>query len=312
MTPIAVFAYNRPEHVTRALESLARCVRIDECRVYIFCDGPKAEKEANSVWATRSAVHELAPKLNAEIIERENNFGLARSIVTGVTELCERYGRVIVLEDDLLVSPDFIDFMLQSLDRYSDSDNVFQVAGFMYPVDHPASTDAFFLPMTCTWGWATWHRAWTNFDATPDVAILERLAGSEIRARFDPYGDDRFIRMLRKRIRGENNSWGILWYSHVFQRHGLILWPRQSLVWVGGFDSSGTHCGDGAPFAQEPAESFRLTRLETPARFPGLIAVDDAAFGRIKELFWNSRSTRSIARVSQKILSILHRILYRD
>ena len=181
-TPIALFTYNRAEHTARVLNSLANCARLDECSLHIYCDAPKREEHAAGVEASRDVVRAEAPKFGATVIERDVNFGLARSIVEGVTDLCDRYGRVIVLEDDLVLSPSFIDYMLQALDRYADEANVYQVSGYMFPIMQPEDTDAFFLPLITTWGWATWRRAWQIFDWDASGA-LERLKDPSLRRR---------------------------------------------------------------------------------------------------------------------------------
>lgn len=242
-TPVALFTYNRAEHAGRALESLARCRRIEECRFYIYCDGAKGDHDLAAVEASRRVVREWAPKFRATVIERSENQGLSRSIVGGATDLCQEYGRVIVLEDDLLVSPHFIDYMLQALDCYQDEPRVYQISGYMFPVELPATIDAVFLPLTTTWGWATWDRAWRSFDWKATGAV-KALHDPAVQRRFDLDGAYPYSSMLRERLAGKNDSWGILWWWSVFKRDGLALHPRYSLVLNRGFDGSGVHCGE--------------------------------------------------------------------
>ena len=174
--PIAVFAYNRPSHLSSALESLSRNDRLSECNVVVYCDGPKTRQDVSPVAAARRVASEWASGHGGTVVERKENLGLAQSIVAGVSEQCEAAGRVIVVEDDLILAPRFVDYMLQALDRYEAEDRVYQVSGFMFPVDHPLEPDAFLLPLTTTWGWATWARAWKAFDWTaPGAASLETV-----------------------------------------------------------------------------------------------------------------------------------------
>src|SRR5690349_8784695 len=119
-TPIALFTYNRPEHTKRALLSLAQCSRLHECSLHIFCDGPRLAQHQPAVMASRRIVNDFALRFQTQVVERAENLGLARSIVSGVTSLVREYGRIIVLEDDLVLNPDFVDYMLQALDRYQD------------------------------------------------------------------------------------------------------------------------------------------------------------------------------------------------
>jgi len=243
VTPIALFTYNRAEHTERVLRSLANCSRLDECLLHIYCDGPKTETHATAVEASRKVVREHAARLGARIIERDTNLGLAHSVVDGVTDLCNRFGRVIVLEDDLVLNPGFLNYMLQALDRYAAAENVYQISGYMFPISQPSTLDAFFLPLITTWGWATWQRAWQIFDwdATDARAALQLPA---TRKRFDLNNSYPYTPMLESQLNGANNSWGILFWWQVFKRDGLALHPRQSLVWNGGFDNTGTNCGD--------------------------------------------------------------------
>ena len=226
-------------------------------------------------------MHEWGPRLNADVIEREANLGLARNIVTGVTDLCDRYGRVIVLEDDLAISPDFIEFMLQALDRYENVEGVYQVSGFMFPTALASDADAIFLPLVTTWGWATWKRAWQAFEWQPKE-IPEKLRNPAIRDTFDSFGDGRFVRMLEDRLSGRNDSWGILWKWAVFKRNGLVLFPRVSLVRQMGWDASGTHGASAPPYLQPPFDSFIRPRLPHPITFPSEIAIDIKAFQLIR------------------------------
>lgn len=288
-TPIALFTYNRPQHTQLVLETLAACARLDECQLYIYCDGAKSEQQAAGVAASRQVVHEWAPRLNAEVRERNENLGLARSIVGGVTELCSEYGRVIVLEDDFALSPDFVDYMLQGLDLYEQVPEVYQISGYMFPVAHPSAPDAFFLPLTTTWGWATWERAWRSFDwqATGSSELFSNLG---TRWSFDLDGSYPYSSMLAQRLAGLNDSWGILWWWAVFNKRGLVVHPRESLVWVGGFDGSGTHCGDAIDANQQPAANFGQPRLPASFKLPQELQADEAAMARITEFLRRRQS----------------------
>jgi hypothetical protein len=255
-TPIAVFACQRPGHLWRCLTALARCARLEECAVTIFCDSPRSDSMRDAAEATRKTARDWAGKHGAEVREASENRGLARSIVGGVTELSAAHGRVIVLEDDLEPAPDFLHYMLTALDRWSAEPQVMQVAGFRLPFQWTGDADAFFLPCTTTWGWATWQRAWQHFRWEPaDAAALDDPAVAEA---FDLGSAYPYSQMLRGRIAGRNDSWGILWWWSVFRAGGQVLYPRESLLAVGGFDGTGTHCD---------TDDVLLTN-QTPGKFP--------------------------------------------
>ncbi len=308
-TPIALFVYNRPEHARLALESLSRCERLDECSLRIYCDGPKGDADAAGVAAAREVAREWAERLGAGVIERETNLGLARSIVTGVTELCESHGRVVVLEDDFVLNPSFLDYMLDALERYADETSVYQISGYMFPVAHAEKPAAFFLPLTTTWGWATWARAWRIFDWDAADAV-EKLSDPKLRRSFDLDGSYPYSSMLEQRLRNENDSWGILFWWAVFKAGGLALHPRESLVWVGGFDQSGTHCGDAAWSVPQSRESI-TGRKHSRFELPSAAEPDLAAYKRIKKFLKKEQYPTSITgrlwrKVEQYATSVRH------
>jgi hypothetical protein len=208
---------------------------------------------------------------------------------------------VIVVEDDLVVSPDFLDYMLQALDRYKNYLNVYQISGFMFPIEHPESPDAFFLPLTTTWGWATWERAWRAFDWDAGTA-MQRLADPRVSRQFDLDGSFPYTTMLRQRLEARNDSWGILWWYTVFNLNGFVLHPRQSLVWNGGFDNSGIHSGAPSDTMQSSREAFSYPRLGNPLRFPQEVVVDQAALARLKS-YLRLRSSRH-----RGVMGILRRL----
>jgi hypothetical protein len=304
-TPIALFTYNRAEHTARVLNSLANCARLDECSIHIYCDAPKRAEHAPSVEASRAVVREQAAKFHATVIERDTNFGLARSIVEGVTDLCDRYGRVIVLEDDLVLSPSFIDYMLQALDRYAEEKNAYQVSGYMFPIEQPKDADAFFLPLITTWGWATWRRAWQIFDWDASDA-LEKLKDPAVRRRFDLQNSYPYTVMLQNQLQGQTQSWGILFWWQVFKANGLALHPRESLVWNGGFDSSGTNCGDQGWSIEPGAAVVTHTNSKNSFVFPKSVTMHQGAFDNICHFLKKEQYPASLAgRIRRRLQTML-------
>jgi hypothetical protein len=238
--PVAVFIYKRPEHARRAIASLQACEGADSSPIYVFADGPRTDTEATAVMATRAVAHELLGS-RAVFVEQDHNRGLADSIIAGVTDLCDRYGAVITVEEDLVLSRSFLRFLNHGLQAYSGDAQVMQISGHI--VDVPAlehQREALFLPMTTSWGWATWKRAWDLFDPL-STGWHERLGDRAAARRFNLGGHYDYRRMLQRQMAGEIDSWAIRWYYSVFARHGLALFPPRSLVRYDGFDGSGTH-----------------------------------------------------------------------
>ena len=162
LAPIAVFVYNRPEHTRRALESLSRNPLAAESDLVIFSDAARKPEHQQDVGLVRALIRDVAGFRSVRIVERERNLGLASSIEDGVGKLCDEQGKVIVVEDDLVVSPKFLSFMNRALERYRDEPRVMQVSGYMFPGTFNSSAEALFLPLISCWGWGTWKRAWAR------------------------------------------------------------------------------------------------------------------------------------------------------
>jgi hypothetical protein len=241
LAPIALFTFKRPKHTLRTLEALACNPEFTNSPLHVFCDGARRPDEESAVLETRQLVRAW-PHPHKTIHESPGNRGLAASIIEGVSRLCDSHGRVIVVEDDLVVSPVFLDFLNRALDHYVDEPRVMQLSGHMFAVDFPPGTpEAVFLPFTTSWGWATWQRAWSQFD--PDMRAFYPLrADRAMRRRFDLDNAYPYFEMLQKQRAGEIDSWAIRWYLSVFTAGGIVLYPRDSLVSNDGFDGSGTNC----------------------------------------------------------------------
>jgi len=288
-TPIAVFVYNRPQHTERMLSSLANCSRLSECQIIIFSDAPRIADHNPAVQEVRSMVRAWARANGAEVVERSENLGLAHSIVGGVTRLCNENGRVIVVEDDLILHPAFVHFMLSALDHYQDEECVAQVSGYMFPVRHAGTPDAFFLPYTTSWGWAVWDRAWRLFNWQPDISSLE---DTHTQFLFNHGGVTNHAAMLRDCLAGRNQSWAILYFWAVFCAEKHVLFPRISLVQNIGFDGSGIHYARRQSIKERSLlayERWLSGRLSNQAAWlgtskfiwPDKIEICEAAYSRI-------------------------------
>lgn len=260
--PIAVFAFKRKDPLRSVLRDLAACPEARESSLYVFCDGPRNEGERGDVEAARKVAREARGFASVEVREAPANRGLAASIIAGVTEMCERHGRVIVVEDDLLLSPDFLAFMNGGLDRYRDDPRVFQVAGHQWPIRAEPGVSAQFLKLINAWGWAIWADRWREFE--PNAALLaERIAAMENGpSRFDLNGAFPYYDMLQDVAAGKLNSWAIRFYATCFLRDGLVLHPARSLASHDGHDAAATH-GRGNTYS-----SHRPDRFPAPYTWP--------------------------------------------
>ncbi len=281
LAPILIFAYRRPEHLRKTISSLMRCEGFLQSPVIIYADGAKNQGEIPSVMATREVAENLLGD-RAEYHFSDINLGLSQSIITGVTDIVNRYGRVIVLEDDLELSPAFLNYMNQALDQYADDENIFQISGYMFEVEALTNmSSAFFLPLTVSWGWATWKSAWDRFDSKA-VGWEELLSSNEMRQRFNLDGAYDYTTMLSNQMAGNSDSWAIRWYWSVFKKNGLALFPPVSLVRNTGFDGSGTH-GKGV------FRKFSGANRSLPSpiiHLPEKAEVNKVLFKQVKKALW--------------------------
>ncbi len=243
--PVALFVYNRPEHTRKTLESLMANQLASESNLFIFADGAKpgaSEKVLKDVQETRKVIREKKWCGKVIIFESEVNKGLAQSIIEGVSKIVDEFGKIIVLEDDLLSSPFFLKFMNDALSVYETSTDVACISGYIYPVkgNLPAS---FFIKGADCWGWATWKRAWNIFEKDGSK-LLQQLEERSLISEFDFAGSYPFAKMLKDQIGAKNDSWAIRWYASAFLTNRYCLYPGESLIQNIGIDGSGTHSGD--------------------------------------------------------------------
>lgn len=245
--PILLFVYNRPEHTRRCIESLLKNSLVSESNLFIYADGAKDSTQQEAVNEVRNYIRSIQGFKQITLMERSENWGLARNIINGVTTQVNRYGKVIVLEDDLVVAPYFLQFMNDALEVYKNEPRVghIQACDFTQDSSLPAT---FLIKWTGSWGWATWDRAWKHFNPNGNE-LLQELEERKLTHVFDFNGKYGFTRMLRRQIEGKNNSWAIRWNASLFLKDILSLNVGRSLVQNEGFDGSGTNCGGGGLYA---------------------------------------------------------------
>ena len=247
LAPILLFVYNRPAHAKRAIEALLHNTLAAESELFIYSDAARSPEDCKSVNEVRSFIHSVNGFKKVHIIEREKNYGLARSIIDGVTTQVNAYGRTIVLEDDLVTAPYFLQFMNSALEMYKDEPRIGHIQACDFTQD-PSLPDTFLIKWTGSWGWATWDRAWKYFN--PDgKALLNELEKRKLTYTFDFNGKYGYTRMLRRQTEGKNNSWAIRWNASLFLKDILSLNVGKSLIQNNGFDGSGTKCGGGNLYA---------------------------------------------------------------
>ena len=248
--PILLFTYNRPEHTRRVIESLQLNALATESHLTIYSDHWKTSADRTFVEEVRNILSDgIVGFASVTVIEQTENKGLAQSIISGVSKALEEHERVIVLEDDLVVAPYFLQFMNDALETYKDEPRVGHIQACDFTQD-TSLPETFLIKWTGSWGWATWKRAWQHFN--PDgKALLTELRERKLTRTFDFNGNYGFTRMLRRQIEGKNNSWAIRWNASLFLKDILSLNVGKSLVQNEGFDGSGTNCGSGGLYSSQ-------------------------------------------------------------
>ncbi len=239
--PIALFVYNRPEHTRRTLKFLKQNLLADESRLFIYSDAAKDVAQQLNVDEVRGIIREVDGFKTVEIIERKSNFGLANSIIDGVSKLVNEYGKVIVFEDDLISSAFTLQYFNDALNRFQKEEKVMHIGAYMYPLKNDNLPQTFFYRAATSWGWATWKRAWDHFE--PDIDTIIEQFDREKKLQFSIEGTMNFWKQLQEFKKGKNNSWAIRWYASIFLKGGLTLNPSQSLINNIGHDGTGVHSG---------------------------------------------------------------------
>lgn len=310
LAPIALLAFKRPLTTLQTLYTLSRCPEAARSELYVFCDGPRHDGERRDVEHTREVIRSHPWCGRVEIVEAERNRGLARSVIGAVTRLTGSHGKVIVLEDDLLVARGFLAYMNEALSRYTQDERVMTISGHNFDLA-PAAPRAVFLPLSTTWGWATWARAWARFQEQP--LGLERLDDPAYRRAFDVDGTYGYSNMLRAQLAGRVDSWGIRWWWSVLHHRGLGLFPMRSLVRNIGAGAGATHTSAETPLLA--SASFGLDNDIT--EWPAEVRVDEAAFAAWKSFVraaqaqpetLRARARRLASRAAARVPDLLARL----
>jgi len=287
LAPIILFVYNRPQHTMRTLESLHRNNLADRSELYIYADGPNSDASKDNLVSINRVREVIRGKKwchTVHIIENTENRGLAASIIEGTNQIVNRYGKAIILEDDLITSPFFLKYMNQALTIYAKNENVMQICGYMLPIQHKGLRETLFLRLTSSWGWATWARAWKYFES--DAGILEKSFSEQDKQTFNLDGAYDYYSFFKLHRENKINSWAIRWYASVFLRNGLCLHPSRSLVYNCGHDDSGIHSKKTDIFETQ-------LMMHEITDFNDQIKEDREALGRIQKYYLDSNKGKS-------------------
>lgn len=243
--PLVLFVYNRPDHVKNNIRKLNLAKLVENTPLYIFSDAAKDDKNKKAVEEVRQFIEDFANQESRfesiTLFKAEENRGLAQSIINGVTEIIHKFGRVIVLEDDLLVANDFIEYMNNALEYYEKNEKIWAISGYTFPMSalDDYESDIYFALRGCSWGWATWEDRWDTVDwSVKDYNDIK--FNLKRRLDFGRWGQDMPF-MLDANVYGYNHSWAIRWCYSAYKQNKYTVYPKVSRIVSNGTDGSGTN-----------------------------------------------------------------------
>lgn len=241
MTPILLFCYNRKHHTEATINALKHNDGAKLSSLYIFSDGPKNELDKEKVDELRVYLKTIKGFMHVEIYETEKNRGLSNSIISGISKMFEKYERLIILEDDILTSSDFLTFMNIGLEKYEENNKIYSISGYSFNPTIPEDYkfDVFLSPRISSWGWATWKDRWGNVDW--ELKDFETFISDKNAVEHFKNGGEDLLPMIVKYKRGVIDSWAIRWVYHHFMNNAFCLVPTKSKVQNIGTDGSGTN-----------------------------------------------------------------------
>ncbi|MCF2488236.1 glycosyltransferase [Dyadobacter sp. CY347] len=241
LAPIVLFCFNRPAHLRQTIQALQQNMLAKESELIIYSDGPRNQSDELLIAEVRSYLASISGFQSIKIIQSETNHGLAASVIKGVTEVLNGFGKVIVLEDDMLCAPDFLVFMNEALTAYESRKDIFSVTAYGPPISFPAhyKADLYLAPRASSWGWGTWLSKWNKADWNV-TALPELEKDRNKRDQFKSGGEDLWP-MLVKQQRKVIDSWAIRWTYSQFLNDAYGVYPVHSKIRNIGTDGSGTN-----------------------------------------------------------------------
>ena len=241
LAPICLFTYNRLDDTKQTIEALQNNYLAKQSRLFIFSDGPKNDGAKEKVKQVRSFIKDVEGFAEVVIYESPKNKGLANSIISGVTQVVNTYGKVIVLEDDLRTTPNFLDYMNQALDFYKNNKEVISICGYGLKIKKPKDykTDFYLYGRSSSWGWGTWKEDWETVDW--EVKDWQEFKNSKQKIKEFNYNGSDMFKMLKSTVEGKGNSWAIRFGYAQFKQQKYSLMPFESFIENIGFGAEGTN-----------------------------------------------------------------------
>jgi len=295
LAPIAIFAFNRERHLRELFDSLKRNEEFVDSPLFVFLDGPRTTEESKIVDKVQKLIETELTEINYNLVRASENQGLSNSILAGVDTVLAQHDRIIVLEDDLIVSPVFLKYCNENLDRFASEKTIASIQGFSYPFA-PNFKGTYFLKGADCWGWATWSDRWASLERD-SATLLKKMRQLKLTNSFDLKGAYPYTNLLSRQAVGKVDSWAIRWHASMFLQNRLSLYPYQSLVSNRGEDGSGTHAGNSSQRSPDPAESL-------PTQYPEQIfesKLDSSKLSKFLRAKYGTYSRFSYRRYKRKL-----------
>ena len=264
LAPIILFVYNRPKHTETVLNALKKNSLAASSILYVFSDAAKKEKDFENVNKVREIINKIDGFKEVIVTEAETNFGCANSVISGITKVINKHGKAIIVEDDILTAPNFLEFMNEALDRYENDKRIFSISGYNVPMPIPENykKPAFLTYRYSSWGWATWIDRWNEADW--DVLGWQEIFTDKTKNKLFRRGGDDLPYIFRAQMNGTMNSWAIRWYYSNYSKNRFTVFPTYSLVENIGFDGSGIHCGNAGKAPNKPVIAQNGEKIVLP------------------------------------------------
>ena len=241
LAPICLFTYNRLKETQKTIRALQNNNLAKGSDLYVFSDGWKNDGDKIKVLEVRKFLKKVSGFKSVTIYESKLNKGLANSVISGVSDMFKAFNSIIVLEDDLVTAPNFLDFMNQALLYYKNQPNIISVSGYTMNIDglKNLESDFYFGCRASSWGWATWKNEWASIDW--DVTKFKRFIKSKSDIALFNMGGSDMTKMLKNQMKGKIDSWAIRFCFQQFLDKKACVFPKISKVQSIGFSEEATN-----------------------------------------------------------------------
>lgn len=297
--PIVIFVYNRADHFIQTYNALAACKEAKESELFIFSDGAKNEAgtaKVNEVRAAVAAIKDSGDFRSVTVTESPVNKGLAASVIAGVTDVINKFGKAIVVEDDCKVSPFFLTYMNNALNCYESNKKIGSIAGYtpMIKLPDDYKKDVFAAYRSCSWTWATWKDRWDGVDWELKN-ISDFYKSPKLIKRLNSNGSDRFMRLYRQ-TKGNGSSWSVRFGAHLVKNNLLTVYPKYSYNSNIGCDESGVH---------SKADDAEKMRVDLSKAIENPVLTDVEIDGRIQKILKKHYSYGFVSEAKKFIATVL-------